>query len=182
MNLRLLLFKDCNRNCRGCCNKGFDLDSLPPLDPYLYGSFQGYDNIILTGGEPMLDPFLIKKMVTAIRTQTGTPIILYTAKYDNPRELLSILKLVDGLTVTLHTPKDVTAFSVFNNLVNQDVDFFKEKSLRLNVFYNVPLKTLKNNLQLWKVKKNIHWIKDCPLPSNEVFKRLNLTFKINDKG
>ena len=45
--LRLLLFEDCNRNCKKCCNKQWDLKLLPEV-----GSFKDWDEIILTGGEP----------------------------------------------------------------------------------------------------------------------------------
>jgi hypothetical protein len=43
------------------------------------------------------------------------------------------------------------------------------KSLRLNVFKGVSLAEL--NLSCWKVKPNIKWIKNCPLPEDEVFMR-----------
>lgn len=163
MNLRLLLFKDCNRRCRGCCNKGFDLDNLPVIQ-----DFTGYECIMLTGGEPMLKPEVIRQTVANIRKQTNAPIIVYTAKYDDVTTILDILSVVDGLTVTLHVPKDLTVFQEFNNALER-VDL-TGKSLRLNVFNNVHLKG--TDVSKWKVKKGIKWIKDCPLPTNEKFMRL----------
>jgi hypothetical protein len=76
--------------------------------------------------------------------------------------------VVDGITLTLHSPKDVHYFKAFNILLNEKLA--EPKSLRLNVFYNISLKGL--DLEKWKVKKNIRWIKNCPLPEHEIFMKL----------
>lgn len=73
--LRLLLFEKCNRNCKGCCNKQWDLSKLP-----IENDFTGYKLIILTGGEPLLEPDLVKNVIRMIRNKTDAKIILYTAK------------------------------------------------------------------------------------------------------
>lgn len=66
--LRLLLFKECHRGCEGCCNKDWDLKSLLKADNFL-----PYDEILLTGGEPMLDPLLVIDAAERIRAQGSTP-------------------------------------------------------------------------------------------------------------
>lgn len=43
--LRLLLHEECNRNCKGCCNKDWDLNALEIED-----DFTDYDEILITGG------------------------------------------------------------------------------------------------------------------------------------
>ena len=164
MDLRLLLFEYCNRKCRGCCNKYFDLKNLEICE-----SFKEYDKILLTGGEPMISPSFVKSTIKLIRMQTNAPIILYTAKTDD-FEIFEILEMIDGITVTLHVNKDVKSFNLFNiNLSNMDIS---NKSLRLNVFNGVNIKYV-SGLSKWSIKKNIKWIKNCPLPENEVFKRLS---------
>jgi len=39
----------------------------------------------------------------------------------------------------------------------------------LNVFKGISLDGI--DLSLWKVKENMTWIRDCPLPDNEEFLR-----------
>ena len=71
--LRLLLFEECDRDCPGCCNRDWDLRSLP-----VCRDFTPYQVIMLTGGEPMLHPEIIREAVAEIRAQTQAPIYLYT--------------------------------------------------------------------------------------------------------
>ena len=160
--LRLLLFKDCNRKCRGCCNKDWDLDNLPKCK-----SFKNYKTIMLTGGEPMLNPELVIKTIKKIRKQNKkAKIYMYTAKI-NVWEIMELYYLLDGITLTLHNQADVKHFILFNRLIA----FPDFKSLRLNIFKGVKLP---KNIDLfgWDIKKNIKWIKKCPLPKHEVFMKL----------
>ena len=161
MKLRLLFDKKCNRNCPGCCNKGYDLDNLPiELD------FKGYELIMITGGEPMMLPARLTRAIESIRRLTLTPIVVYTAKVDDWRATNWILDIVDGLTVTLHNQDDVVPFMVFHTFMNR---YKQPKSLRLNVMEGVELpKPLKLG-GLWQVKEDIKWQKHCPLPEDEVF-------------
>jgi hypothetical protein len=160
--LRLLLFEECNRKCRGCCNKSWDLANLPICEDY-----RQYDQILLTGGEPLLYPEIVMEAVYDIREQTNAPIYLYTAKTDNLDVFGRVLNIVNGITVTLHTTsRDIVPFALLNaglRLTNKA----RDKNMRLNVFHNVL--SPKNALPIWKVKKNIKWIKNCPLPEGEVF-------------
>lgn len=162
--LRLLLTKKCNRNCEGCCNKNWDLDLLESESDY-----KPYSLIMLTGGEPMLDVFKIFNIIDEIREQTTSPIILYTAKSDNERELLSVLHFLDGMTLTLHEQSDVENFVKLNEIILRNPISFKTDNLRLNVFSNVDISSIETHQ--WKVKENIEWIKDCPLPIDEVFRK-----------
>lgn len=150
--LRLLLFSSCNRACPGCCNKQWDLDALPVGDGYA-----GYDQIILTGGEPMLNPSLVMQTIRDIRQESSAAIILYTAK---PERLPFVMPYLDGATVTLHEQADVAVFRALPKM---------RGSLRVNVFAGVDIGPVPG----WKVKRNIEWIEDCPLPENEVFMRLS---------
>jgi hypothetical protein len=160
--LRLLLFPECNRKCRGCCNKDWELNELP-----ICKSFAGYSEIFLTGGEPMLNPALVKEVATKIRQQNPSArIILYTAKSDVPNALIDVLNYVDGVTLTLHVRKDIETFRIFNELLGNHRN---GKSLRLNVFSNVALKDI--DTTGWSVKSGITWIKNAPLPQGEEIMR-----------
>lgn len=161
--LRLLLLTECNRTCKGCCNKDWNLEELPVCT-----DFQGYSEIILTGGEPLLQPDLVKEVVERIRTETDADIILYTAKTDDIHALRGVLSVIDGITVTLHTRKDVLPFANFNMALTPSEK--QGKSLRLNVFNGINIG--EEDTGGWRVKGGIRWMKDCPLPKDEVFKKL----------
>ena len=160
--LRLLITEKCNRSCPGCCNKEYDLSALP-----VETDFTGYEMVSLTGGEPMLYPTLIAHIANRIRKQNSTAkIVLYTAHIENWHDVEFVLGFIDGLTVTLHEQKDTMPFYVLNYLLE---DKLKSKSLRLNIFKGI---TVGGSLKGWDVKRDIEWIKDCPLPDGEVFKRI----------
>ena len=157
--LRLLVTDKCPRHCDGCCNKDWDLANLPVVE-----SFAGYDEILLTGGEPMRDAFLLVCIIAEIRQQNpAAKIYLYTA--EPSRELRKILHLIDGVTVTIHKQNDIYAFGLFYEHLP-----IMDKSLRLNIFKGV---VVKGRYPEWVIKDNIEWIKDCPLPEGEVFMRYN---------
>jgi len=124
--------------------------------------------VILTGGEPMLYPELVKSVARKIRSETKAPIVLYTAKANPATNLIDVMGYVDGITLTLHTPKDIPDFVKLQGLLK--AYGASGYSLRLNVFNGISLKGV--DVSGWKVKDKIKWIKNCPLPTNEVFMRL----------
>ncbi len=160
--LRLLLFEECEKNCSGCCNKDWNLSDLPVVM-----SYTGYSEIILTGGEPLLHPDVVKYVIKDIRKRTRTPIYLYTA-ISYSALFLDILQYVDGICLTIHEQKDILSFNTLNEILIETA--IKNKSLRLNIFSNIKLGNV--DLNKWNVKDNIKWIKNGPLPKNEIFMRL----------
>lgn len=162
--LRLLLFEDCNRSCEGCCNRQWNLGNLPVVK-----DFTPYDEIILTGGEPMMRPDAIWSTIISIREQNmDASIILYTAMIAKPYILHDLMKYLDGLTVTLHDQQDVIPFVCFAGMLDKS-DF--SKSLRMNVFEGVDLSDHKISFA-WQLRDHIKMLENCPLPDNEVFMRL----------
>lgn len=157
MKLRLLLFEECNRSCPGCCNRDWDLVHLPICSDYT-----PFECVMLTGGEPMLHPEIIRDAVQTIRAQTSIPIYLYTAVVEGLDELLPIL---DGVTVTLHTREDVAPFCAFE----QAAQNLEGKSLRLNMFREAG--PLPYPPARWMRKEDMEWIPNCPLPDGEVMMR-----------
>lgn len=163
--LRLLLFQDCKRKCPDCSNQYFDIANLPFCD-----DFSGYDQIILTGGEPMLRPFFVITVAQKIRKQTDAPIYMYTADTSDPMKMHYVLKYIDGITVTLHDQWDAEPFLYFLYYLKKYP--LESKSLRLNVFEGIAYH--KEYCEGWQIKEGVHWIKNCPLPENEVLMRLPL--------
>lgn len=163
--LRLLLTDECDRHCDGCCNKGIDLEALPVCT-----DFTPYDEILITGGEPLLCPTYLINCIEEIRgANPKAHIILYTACTENPMLLLAMARLVDSITLTLHDAIDTLRFVHINKLfIKHDA-----RKHRLNVFATAMEGIIGglNASPFWKVKDNIEWIKDAPLPDGEVFMR-----------
>jgi organic radical activating enzyme len=170
--LRLLLVEECNRRCKGCVNTMHDLDILPVVK-----SFKGYNEIILTGGEPMMYPALIVQTIQKIRKQNlNCKVYLNTAKVDEVRDILRVWGFLDGITVTLHVDKD---FKTFQDTVKwmESYRITRSKiSKRLNVVSDVLTRMSWEQIRWlkksgWQIKSKM-WMDDCPLPEGEVFMRL----------
>lgn len=167
--LRLLVTDKCNRNCAMCCNKGFDLKSLKVVSRWTY------DEIMLTGGEPMLFPNKAVILTKYIKTELAKkkskkqPKIYLCTAVSNWMHWSHILPYVDGLVLTLHEQKDVEDFTDLQVYLTCFAEI-EGKSLRLNVFEGI---TLPDNIGLsnWQVK-SMTWQKDCPVPKGEDFRRI----------
>lgn len=159
--LRLIVTKDCNRDCSGCCNNYYNINELPIISNY-----EHYDEIIITGGEPMLYPHLIEDIILDIKKiNPNCGIILYTA-YDFLTIINSgIIGFLDGLTITLHTQKDA------DNFVRSEYYCITPIEYRLNVVRGIKLHN--NPILKQFYIKEIKWIKECPLPLHETFGRID---------
>jgi hypothetical protein len=147
--------------CKGCCNKDWDLGSLRVCT-----DFKPYDEILLTGGEPLLVPKLVIDTVYKIRVANpSAKIYMYTARTIYLTRIIEMLNILDGITITLHEQSDVELFYDITL-----VTLGRKESLRVNIFKGIEIKI--PAYSNWKVKKDIEWIKDCPLPENEVFMKL----------
>ena len=168
--LRLLLFEQCNRSCKGCCNKQWDLKAIPKVtNPEEYAD---YGKVILTGGEPLLYPGIVVETIEEVRKHSNAVIYLYTSCLYKPEMFRYILNLIDGICVTFHDKQDPLVFKKMIKKVSREL--MDSKSMRLNVFRGINIwETLDiEELKGWSIKEDIVWIDSCPLPENEVFKRL----------
>jgi hypothetical protein len=156
---RIVITKECDRDCQGCCNKQRDLDSLP-----IIGDEQ-YDMIILTGGEPLKFIEELTLLILWFRSKSQGQIIVYTAKLDNANGIYAVLNLIDGITITLHEPSDVEPFRIVDKHIAK---LTGQRSCRLNVFKGVTVPTLQGK---WAIKDEMEWLDPCPLPKGEVLLR-----------
>ena len=165
--LRLIYTPVCNRNCDGCCNKDFDLPNLPRPDHF------NYDEIFITGGEPLLFLDEVIGFIKALRLITKAKIYVYTAylSANSATDFFHLLKHVDGITLTLHEIRDWHLFQRLQSVINRQPEITDGKSLRLNIFkgFETDIDLIPN---YWRVKDNIEWIKNCPLPENEVLMKV----------
>lgn len=162
MKLRLLVTKICHRSCAGCCNKDWDLDNLPIADLE-----QDYELIMVTGGEPLLECNFDKTMQVLKSLPLDAEVIVYTTL---SRNVHKILRDVDGVTLTLHEQEDVEEFLKLNDFLLRSYAYHG-LSMRLNVFAGIEIPK-GTDLSRWKVKDNITWIENCPLPEDEIFARI----------
>lgn len=156
--LRLLFTDYCNNNCEWCCNNDWDINKIPFCE-----SYKDYDEILITGGEPLLFPNLLIDLITEIKKENNKAIIyLYTALPEKKDIICGLLSYyLDGICITLHNQKDAEFF----NKNYQWFSIYPNKSLRLNVFKGI---NINKEYYSWKIKKDIEWIKDCPLPEGEI--------------
>ena len=178
--LRLLVTAKCHNSCPLCCNKQFDLFSLPTVDRW------NYEEIILTGGEPLSSitnvNFLIEfiKSIKNIQKAHGFPIskfYLYTSTHDS-NMLIKVIKHLDGITYTPHNNEERCTLLKFTIALGyRDPSFYEDKSLRLNLFpedYQELIGGVNGSMlkEFWEAKE-IKWLKNCPVSEGEDFKRID---------
>lgn len=113
----------------------------------------------------MLKPDLIIETCRRIREQnTSAPIFLYTAWIT--RELTRVLPYLQGITITFHAQSDVGRFLRMKPLLER----YPLLSRRLNIFDGINTEDI--DLRKWEVRRGLKWIKNCPLPEGEVFKKI----------
>lgn len=166
---RLIITYDCPKNCEGCCNKNWKYTSAVKITSVK--SLIDYDEINITGGEPMLLGWGLLDLIFELINQNDTQTLyLYTALADDKTILLYkvLVKILTGITFTIHNEEDIDNFIKLNNML---LKMNPELSLQLHVFDNLLLKFPMIDLSLWKVKSMV-WIKDCPLPKDETLYEL----------
>ena len=160
--LRLLVTEKCTRNCEGCCNK----DLKPKGVLTSIQNWEEYYQIMITGGEPLLYPNELLAFLTKLSRKYFQ--ILYTAiTLQDKRKMKEIFCLLDGVTFTIHDKRGIRDFIRLNKFLQRNSFGLHQ---RLNIFCDVQLPPI--NLYGWDVKF-IEWIKNCPLPENEDFYKLD---------
>jgi hypothetical protein len=153
-----------------CCNNSWDFSKLPVVEHF------NYKEIMITGGEPLLFPEKLANLAESIKTVQKLAygnkgkLFLYTALADM---LPNYIRYFDGVVYTPHSVNDVHSLLEANNfLLDYKDELMESKSLRLNLFPDIKKHIPDNtDLSLWKVK-DMQWIKDCPVPADEEFKRV----------
>lgn len=173
--LRLLVTTDCPNHCPMCCNNQFDFDKLKRVEDF------DYDEIMITGGEPLLFPGRVEELARSIKTlnpilypDESVPKIYVYTSIASLVPFKKILNIVDGVVLTPHSKEDVQRFLNLNSFLGMYLRSYPElnPSLRLNLFKNIKDMLPEDiDLSLWQVK-DMEWIKDCPVPKGEDFRRL----------
>jgi len=163
---RVLITKKCNRNCEGCCNK--DEEIMKDMqDLYSLNLPKQFKTICITGGEPMLDPKRVLRIVNNIRQyRKDIKIYLYTALWDEM--LHTIIDHIDGIHYTIHKGYSYSDLEDFYKYQDLATLYREYKSFR--VYIDNDYMQIIRRLKPWvfsrfEIKP---WKDKCPLPENEV--------------
>lgn len=166
-NIHLLVTTLCDRNCKYCCNKQYNLNDIPYVTDE---ELENAENIFITGGEPFLysSPNEIAFGLKYKYQKNRKNIYVYTNAY----ELLKYLEIRDnrnslihlsGVTVSIKTNKDREAFEEL--ILRDEIKFLK--SNWLYVFNDLVPKELGN----FQMKKR-SWEPDFKPDPNSVFRKV----------
>jgi len=163
---RILITQQCNRNCSGCCNTYKTVMNTAKHISNL-NDMNKYDEIIITGGEPMLKvnrTILIIKQIKKINPKAK--IYLYTALFRE--EMHDIIKLVDGIQISLHAEADCEDVVGFEKFEHMALDYYHDKTFRAYIEPKVAHR-LFINPKVWTRLEIKPWMEEgnCPLPSHE---------------
>lgn len=160
---RVIVTYRCDRNCPGCCN-------MQPQDIKEISSpkeLKEYEEIVITGVEPFLDPGTLKQFIKDLRRQNrNAKIFLYTDCL-NADEHDNVIRLLDGMTVTIHaecTDDDIRDLKYMSeNLYGEPLDLrlFVDK----RVYERYDLRNIK--LSTWDVVRKQEWKEKCNPADNE---------------
>lgn len=181
----ILIKKECGHNCPMCCNKLFDLDTLPSITGE---QLRSAHTVCLTGGEPFaIDTHALTKLCENMRKQYPNiqKIYIYTSGnyFDEMTayEWKRLIGAIDGLNVS---PKNQYDWGAFYDLTQTSVwfDMLSEQRLsnRLYVFDGQFEEWEKLNQKIylprcWKVIGR-KWDTMFNTPENEHFVRLPILY------
>lgn len=167
--IHLMVTSLCERDCRFCCNKQYSISDIPFVTD---GELKNAEVLCLTGGEPFTftNPCEIARYY-----KENYPNIKRIYVYTNASELADwIIKYnrmhsnigsqIDGLNISLKTPRDVKAFQ---SLIENNSDICSLQNNRLYVFNNLYSENPKGFEVI-----NREWQKDFKPAADSIFRRL----------
>ncbi len=112
--IHIMVTSLCGRNCPHCCNKQYDLNSIPYVTDE---ELRNADTICITGGEPFL--FANPPQIATYYKQKYKNIkniYVYTNAFELAQYLMDSpcvdMSHIDGVSVSIKHRKDVTFFNV----------------------------------------------------------------------
>jgi len=168
---RVMITQVCNRDCSYCCNTAemMAMSEVKKLD-----SIRGFDEVMITGGEPLLRPEATEAILDVLRRQNpDAKFYLYTAwcPRGHTDVMRSILSKLDGIQYTLHTgssEEDIERFARMEELVSRRRWGGPGEAFSARL-YIVPGMWRRFNLQpdSWTRIEKKPWVENCPLPEGE---------------
>ena len=173
MNARVLITKKCFRGCEGCCNDNIDIQMN--MKSANLTDLLKYDEIVLTGGEPMQHKGLTTKVIKDL-TKLGYrgKIILYTSLITRELYYLIDRGMLQGVTFTLHD-------KLYKNEVRRLKHFSKrlgaispKTHMRFKIEKKIEKKhhilIAKHIKMLWNRFESIEWFEngECPIIEDDL--------------
>lgn len=169
---RLLITSACNRKCSYCVDKNFSIPAKPIQLAQIPFLAKDFDQILFTGGEPLLRPQLT---LEALQASSKIPTkYLYTA-FPSPAILdLLFQNGLSGLSYTVHVPQTAQSLrQIFR--IEEVLARYPHTNNRLMLdptYANMP-----HSSELWKEVRVKYWrpAGELCLPPNETLFRLSPT-------
>lgn len=165
---RVIVTYDCPRNCPNCCNK--HIGNVPKVK---FEDLLKYEELVITGGEPMMIGPRVVEMVHRLRTNGFSGNIwLYTAELNTKRWAdKSILAEVSGITYTLHyeyTQRDITLLRRLTEYLHTMGTSNMHNRLMIDSRLKDEFNWADFQLDSWDCVRWLEWKDDeCPVPENE---------------
>lgn len=163
---RLILTWDCLRRCPRCCNDSLNRDAIPRVDRY--EDLDEFDEVIITGGEPMLDAAATLDFCRELKRLRPERIVyLYSSLWDPA--MYDLLQLIDGIHYTVHdpmSPRDGYGFDAMQIAISVARSEGRELSCRLYVEASVT-RPVQIYPFLWDRVEIFAMKEECPAPSDE---------------
>lgn len=166
--IHLLVTTMCNRDCKYCCNKQYDLNTVPYVTDK---ELKKAHTICITGGEPF-SYTMPNQIATYYKGKYSNIKNVYV--YTNAYELSIYLLLhkstqdllnIDGLTVSIKNGLDLRAY---NALIKDDERIMNMKSNILYVFDDEFIPEDMGNFKLIKRE----WQEDFKPASDSIFRKV----------
>lgn len=170
MKARVMVTTACNRHCENCCNEQDEFSQVEVLD-CIY-SLLKYDEVIITGGEPMLISSEVALFIHELRRELGYAgkIYIYTALYNKGlfAEYRDLFKYINGLHYTIHheaTDQEVMELKLLSEMLPRKSDLSFRLSIDSRLFERYDFSNI--DFSAWSVIRKMKWQANCKLPDNE---------------
>ena len=165
-DLHLLVTTICDRDCKYCCNKQYDLNDVPYVTEE---ELNHVENVYITGGEPFKysDPeniaCYLKGKYSNIRK-----VVVYTNAYELANYLESgrTLFWIDGVTVSVKSHDDQLAF----NRVIERYQMLNAPTMSNRLYISKPF-TATDRLNSWDIMER-EWQPEFKPAPNCIFRRI----------
>lgn len=157
----------CNRDCKYCCNKQYDINAIEFVTEE---ELRNANKIFLTGGEPFLytQPDQIAEYYKT-RYKNIEEVYVYTNAFELLNYLIkhidrNIFEYINGLTISIKTKKDAEAFKMIKNM-------FLIKKLKSNIVYVFDNLYPIEDIEGFKVLQR-EWKEDFEPADDSIFRRM----------
>lgn len=179
--IHLMVTTLCDRDCKYCCNKQYNLDTIPTVTPE---ELKACHTAYITGGEPFLfsNPveiaiFLKSRYpnIKTIRVYTNASAVAdYISWYDG--QYINKFNSIDGLSVSIKNKKDWESFPS----IVADADVQRMESNYLYLFNGFKCPTPKDSLLMAMYRDGMNnfkviereWQEDFVPEPTSIFRRI----------